>query len=72
MKQIYEYLIYLRFKLQITEIPCEGAAYILIDNQSFLANTSVPDSTLKKKCQSIGYNLVREGIARDEWRKDYV
>ena len=34
-------------------IPCQGPAYILGDNQSVLANTSIPDSTLKKKSQSI-------------------
>jgi hypothetical protein len=37
-----------------------------------LANTTVPDSTLKKKSQSICYHFVREGAARDEWRTLYV
>ena len=44
-------------------IPCEGPAYIAGDNQSVLANTTVPDSTLKKKSQSICYYFVREGAA---------
>ena len=42
------------------------------DNQSVLANTTIPDSTLKKKSQSIPYHFVREGVARDEWRTTYV
>ena len=53
-------------------IPIIGPAYIHGDNQSVLANTSIPDSTLKKKSQSIEYHFVREGVARDEWRTVYV
>jgi hypothetical protein len=53
-------------------IACEEPAYISGDNQSVLYNTSIPDSTLKKKSQSIAYHFVREGSARDEWRTSYV
>ena len=53
-------------------IPCDGPGFIYRDNQSVLANTTVPDSTLKKKSQSIAYHFVREGCARDEWRTTYV
>jgi hypothetical protein len=72
MKQCCEYLRGLRYKLRMMGIPCDGPAYILGDNQSVLANTTVPDSTLKKKSQSICYHFVREGAARDEWRTSYV
>ena len=37
-----------------------------------LANTTIPDSTLKKKSQTIAYHFVREGVAWDEWRTSYV
>jgi hypothetical protein len=53
-------------------IPCEGPANIEGDNQLVLANTTIPDSNLKKKNQSIAYHFVREGAARDEWRTTYV
>jgi hypothetical protein len=53
-------------------IPCEGHAYVHGDNQLVLANTSIPDSTLKKKNQSIAYHFICEGAARDEWRTSYV
>ena len=43
-----------------------------ISLQSVLANTTILDSTLKKKSQSIAYHFVREGVARDEWRTAYV
>jgi hypothetical protein len=72
MKQCCEYLRGLRYKLRMMGIPVNGPAYIFGDNQSVLANTSIPDSTLKKKSQSIAYHLVREGVARDEWRTTYV
>ena len=53
-------------------IPVAGPVYIQGDNQSVMANTTIPDSTLKKKNQSIAYHFVREGAARDEWRTAYV
>jgi hypothetical protein len=72
MKQLCEYLRGLRYKLRMLGIPVRGPAYIYGDNQSVLANTTVPESTLKKKSQSICYHFVREGAARDEWRTSYV
>ena len=53
-------------------IPINGPAYIFGDNQSVLANTTDPDSTIKKKSQSIAYHFVREGSCRDEWRTAYI
>ena len=54
------------------DIPVEGPTYIYGDNQSVLANTTIPDSTLNKESQSIAYHFVHEGAARDEWRTSYV
>ena len=56
----------LRYKLRMMGIPVEGPTCIYGDNQSVLANTTIPDSTLKKKSQSIAYHFVHEGVARDE------
>mmetsp|Transcript_6374 Transcript_6374/g.9808 ORF Transcript_6374/g.9808 Transcript_6374/m.9808 type:complete len:115 (+) Transcript_6374:1595-1939(+) len=72
MKQCCEYLRGLWYKLRMMGIPVVGPALIYGDNQSVLCNTSIPDSTLKKKSQSIAYHFVREGAARDEWRSSYV
>jgi hypothetical protein len=72
MKQCCEYLRGLRYKLRMMGIPCVGPAYILGDNQSVLANTPIPDSTLKKKNQSIAYHYIREGAARVKWRTSHV
>eukprot|EP00957_Ditylum_brightwellii_P071522 5437883-Ditylum_brightwellii.AAC.1 len=54
------------------DIPCVGPAYIYGDNQSLLANLTIPDPTLKKKSQSIAYHFMREGSAMDEWQASYV
>ena len=72
MKQLCEYLRGLRYKLRMMGIPCDGPAYIQGDNQSVLANTTIPDSQLKKKSQSIAYHFVREGCARMEWMTSYI
>ena len=72
MKQCCEYVRGLRYKLRMMGIPCNTPAYIEGDNQSVLSNSAIPDSTLKKKNQSIAYHFVREGSARDEWRMAYV
>ena len=72
MKQCCEYIRGLRYKLQMMGILVVGLAYIYGDNQSVLANTTIPDSTLKKKSQSNAYHFVHEGLARDEWRTTYI
>ena len=53
-------------------IPVRNPVYIYGDNQSVLWNTTIPDSTLKKKRNSIAYNFVGEGVARDECRTSYI
>ena len=72
MKNCCEYIRGLRYKLRMMGITVEVPAYIEGDNQSVLANTTTPESTLKKKSQSIAYHFVREGAARGEWRTTYV
>ena len=67
MKQCCEYVRGLRYKLRMMGISCDDPTFIYGDNQLVLANTTIPDSTLKKKSQSITYHFVREGAARDEW-----
>ena len=53
-------------------IPVDEPAYVYGDNQSVLVNSSAPESTLKKKSQSIAFHFVREGCAADEWRTTYI
>ena len=48
MKECCEYIHGLRYKLKMMGIPVEGPTCIYGDKQSVLANTTIPDSTLKK------------------------
>ena len=72
MKQCCEYVRGLRYKLRMMGISCDDPMFIYGDNQFMLANTTIPDSTLKKKSQSIAYHFVREGAAWEEWQMTYV
>jgi hypothetical protein len=72
MKQATEYVRGLHFKLQMFGITVDEPAFVFGDNQSILANTSAPASTLKKKSNAIAYYFVREGCARDDWRTAYI
>ena len=53
-------------------IPTESPCYIFGDNKSVLLNSTVPHSTLKKKSCSVAYHYVREGVAHDLWRIEYI
>ena len=48
MKQCCEYVRGLRYKLRMMGISCDDPMFIYGDNQSVLANTTIPDSTFKK------------------------
>ena len=72
MKQATEYVRGLRYKIRMIGIPVEEPDFIFGDNQSVLANTTMPELTLKKKTQLIAYHFVQERSARDEWRTSYI
>ena len=59
-KQHCEYLQGICYKLRMMGIPCEGPAYISGDNQSVLANTTIPDSTLNNNSHIIAYHSIHE------------
>ena len=63
MKQCTEYIRGLRYKLVMMGIRCNECCYIFGDNQSMLVNSSMPDSMLRKKSNSVAYHFVREGTA---------
>ena len=53
-------------------IPIDGPSYFYSDNQSVLHNTTKPESTLRKKSNSIAYHVVREAVAMGEVLTAYV
>ena len=71
-KQCCEYICGIHYKLRMMGISVTGLAYISGNNHSVLANTTIPESMLKKKSQSIAYHFIREGSACDKWRTAYV
>ena len=66
MKHVVEDLRGLRYKLRMMGVPLEGPTYIFGDNISVINNSSKPESTLKKKSNSICYHAVREAVAMGE------
>jgi hypothetical protein len=56
----------LRYKLRMMGVPLSGPTYIYGDNMSVIHNTQRPESTLKKKSNSICYHAVRESVAMGE------
>ena len=55
MKQGIETLRGLRYKLRMMGVPLSGPSYIYGDNMSVIHNTQRPESTLKKKSNSVCY-----------------
>jgi hypothetical protein len=66
MKHGIEKLRKLRYKLRMMGIPLTGLSYIYDDNKSQVTNSTRPESTLKKKCNSICYHAVQESVAMGE------
>jgi hypothetical protein len=53
----------LRYKLRMMGFPLEGPTNVFCDNSAVVANSSKPESTLKKKHLSIAYHRCREAQA---------
>jgi len=66
--EVLEGLIY---KLQMMGVPIEGYCHTCVDNMSVVNNTSLPESVLKKKSNSIAYHYVRSKCAEDILRITY-
>jgi hypothetical protein len=56
----------IRYKLRMMGVPIDGASRIFGDNMSVVTNASKPESTLKKKSNSVCYHAVREAVAMGE------
>ena len=62
----------LRFKLRMMGVPIDGYCWTFVDNNAVVKNGSLPESTLKKKSNSIAYNYVRSKAAADIQRIGWV
>lgn len=63
MRIARDMIVALRIKLKMFGVPIEGPADVLCDNQGVVKNTSIPESTLNKKHNSINYHVIRESAA---------
>ena len=52
-------------------IPIDGPANGFVDNQAVVINSTVPESTLKKRCNFIAYHSVHELMAPGVVRLTY-
>lgn len=66
MKQGIECVRGIRYKLRMMGVPLSGPTYVYGDNMSVIHNTQKPESTLKKKSNSICYHAIRESVAMGE------
>ena len=63
MKQGMEAMRGLSYKLRIMGVQISGSTYVYGDNMSVIHNTQLPESTLRKKSNSICYHAVHESVA---------
>jgi hypothetical protein len=62
----------LRYKLRMMGVNIDGPTRMRIDNMSVVQNTTQPESTLKKKSNSIAYHYVRECVAANIIKIQYI
>jgi hypothetical protein len=63
MKNAVELAEALRYKLRMFGVPIDGPTNVFCDNEAVYKNTSLPESTLKKKHHAIAYHRCREAVA---------
>ena len=63
MRMAVEHIEALRYKLRMFGIPIEGPTNVFCDNEAVFKNTTIPESTLKKKHNSICYHHCHEAVA---------
>jgi hypothetical protein len=62
----------MKYKLYMFGIPIDGPANVFCDNKSVVTNSTVPESTLKRKHNAIAYHRVREAVAAGVLRITFV
>ena len=63
MQIVVELIESLRYKLRMFGIPIEGSTNVYCDNEAVTKNATIPESTLKKKHNSIAYHWTCEAVA---------
>jgi hypothetical protein len=63
IKNAVELMESLRYRLRMFGVPIEGPTNVFCANEAVYKNTSLPESTLKKKHHSIAYHRCRDAVA---------
>ena len=63
LKHVMEALCGICYILQMIGVPLSGCSYVYGDNMSVIHNTQQPESTLRKKSNSICYHAICESVA---------
>ena len=63
MRICRDMIVELRIKLKMFGVRLAGPTNVFCDNNGVVKNTSIPESTLSKKHNSINYHIVREAAA---------
>jgi hypothetical protein len=61
-----------RYKLRMMGVPIDGPCTLFCDNEAAVKNSTIPESTLKKKHNAIAYHRVREAVASETIRIAYI
>ena len=72
LKAVMEIICGLRYKVRMMGIPIDELTHVMVDNMSMVTNTTRPESTLKKKSNSITYNFIRESAVAKEIKIQHV
>ena len=60
-----DHCVELRYTLRMMGVPVEGRTLLFGDNESMVKNTTLPQSTLKKRHNAVAYHRVRRAVAAD-------
>jgi len=67
-----EQIIDLRYTLRMLGVPLDGQSWLFGDNRSVITSSTLPHSTLSKRWNALSYHRVREAVAADFIRFEYV
>ncbi len=63
MRNARDLTVALRIKLKMLGVPIDGPADFFCENDSVVKNTSIPESVLAKKHNSVNFHIIRESAA---------
>ena len=72
MKHSTEAVYGLCYKVRMMGVPLLGPSYFYGDNMSVIHNTQCPESTPKKKSNSVCYHTIREAVVMGECLTGHV